>query len=135
MNISKVILFLTAIFLSGVAVGQTVKKPKAPSAEPARAVLLFDRKSGAIRQNTNAYQAMPIASITKVMTAYVVLNSGVSLDEMLTVVPQKLETSKTLKTGTQVSRLDLLRLALVASDNLAAKLLAVHTSWRIRFVH
>jgi D-alanyl-D-alanine endopeptidase (penicillin-binding protein 7) len=126
MNISKVILFLTAIFLSGVAVGQTVKKPKAPSAEPARAVLLFDRKSGAIRQNTNAYQAMPIASITKVMTAYVVLNSGVSLDEMLTVVPQKLETSKTLKTGTQVSRLDLLRLALVASDNLAAKLLAVH---------
>ena len=126
MNISKVILFLTAIFLSGLALGQTVKKPKAPSAEPARAVLLFDRKSGAIRQNTNAYQAMPIASITKVMTAYVVLNSGVSLDEMLTVVPQKLETSKTLKTGTQVSRLDLLRLALVASDNLAAKLLAVH---------
>lgn len=126
MSISKVVLFLTAILLSGVALGQTAKKPKAPPAESARAVLLFDRKSGAIRQNTNAYQAMPIASITKVMTAYVVLDSRVSLDEMLTVVPQKLETSRTLRAGTQVSRLELVRLALVASDNLAAKLLAVH---------
>lgn len=124
----KICLLVTVTFLSNIipAQAQSNKKPKAPTAEPARAVLLVDRKSNTIRQNINAYQAMPIASITKIMTAYVVLDSGVSLDEMLTVVPQKLETSRTLKANTQVSRLDLLRLALVSSDNLAAKLLAVH---------
>lgn len=124
----KICLLVIATFLSNITSiqAQSNRKPKAPTAEPARAVLLVDRKSNTIRQNINAYQAMPIASITKLMTAYVVLDSGVSLDEMLTVVPQKLETSHALKAGTQISRLDLVRLSLVASDNLAAKLLAVH---------
>jgi D-alanyl-D-alanine endopeptidase (penicillin-binding protein 7) len=126
MRLTRIFLLVIFSILSSLTTAQTVKKSKPVTVEPARAVLLFDRKSNTIRQNINAYQAMPIASITKVMTAYVVLDSGVSLDEMLTVVPQKLETSRTLKAGTQVSRLELVRLSLVVSDNLAAKLLAVH---------
>lgn len=124
----KICLLVITTFSSNIGLAQTQpnKKPKAHTVEPARAVLLIDRKSNAIRQSINAYQPMPIASITKVMTAYVVLDSNVSLDEMLPVVAQKLETSRNLKPGTKVSRLDLVRLSLVASDNLAAKLLAVH---------
>jgi D-alanyl-D-alanine endopeptidase (penicillin-binding protein 7) len=68
---------------------------------------------------------MPIASVTKLMTAYVVLESHADLGEKITVKAQKIEGSPVLKAGMRVTREELLHLALISSDNLAAKMLAI----------
>jgi D-alanyl-D-alanine endopeptidase (penicillin-binding protein 7) len=102
------------------------KKSKAPPAEPARAVLLFDRKTNTVQEAQEIHTAMPIASLTKLMTVLVVLESHTNLDEHLPVVPQKIEGSRVLRTGMSITRRELINLSLIASDNLASKLLAVH---------
>ncbi len=122
-NLLRCFVFYGFLFLIPTTV-QAAEKTKI--SQPARAVLLYDRKNNTIRQQLNINDQMPIASITKVMTVYTVLDSRAPLDEMLTVDRQKLETSKVLKIGSKVSRLELIQLSLIASDNLAAKLLAVH---------
>ena len=99
---------------------------EAKKAEPARAILVFNRTTGTIADQLNIHEAMPIASVTKLMTAYVVLESRADLDEKLAVIPQKIESSRVLRTGMVITRRELLNLALISSDNLAAKLLAVH---------
>jgi len=63
----------------------------------------------------------PIASITKMFTALAVLDSGVSLFEKITV---KSNLSGRLPNSVNITRIDLLRLMLVASDNKAADSLA-----------
>jgi D-alanyl-D-alanine endopeptidase (penicillin-binding protein 7) len=68
---------------------------------------------------------MPIASVTKLMTAYIVLESHANLDEKVTIRRQKIEGSRFLNDGMQVTRNELLYLTLISSDNLAAKMLAV----------
>ncbi|MGB6007704.1 serine hydrolase [Castellaniella sp.] len=66
----------------------------------------------------------PIASITKLMTALVVLKAGQPLDEMIRIdasddgVPSELPSR--LAVGTSLSRSDLLHLALMSSENSAA---------------
>ena len=93
--------------------------------EPARAVLIFDRTSNKVVEENNIRTAMPIASVTKLMTAYVTLESRADLNEKITIRRQKIEGSPVLKDGMIVTRNELLHLALISSDNLAAKMLAV----------
>lgn len=112
---------LLALFLSMPA---TAKKP-VKVVEPARAVLIFDRASNKIVDEKNIHNAMPIASVTKLMTAYVVLESKADLNEKIIIRRQKIEGSPVLKDGMVVTRNELLHLALISSDNLAAKMLAV----------
>jgi D-alanyl-D-alanine endopeptidase (penicillin-binding protein 7) len=100
-------------------------KKTAPPAPEARAVLLFDRKTGTVKEELNIHDVMAIASVTKLMTAYVVLESRANLDEKVTIRRQKIEGSRVLVDGMAVTRSELLYLALIASDNLAAKMLAV----------
>ena len=104
-----------------------VAKPKksVEVREPARAVLIFDRSSNKITEEKNIYEAMPIASVTKLMTAYVVLETKVDLNEKVTIRRQKIEGSPVLKDGMQLTRNELIHLSLISSDNLAAKMLAV----------
>lgn len=72
--------------------------------------------------------ARPIASITKLMTALVVIESGLPMDELLTIaasdrnVPSELPAR--LNAGARLSRTDLLHLALASSENSAAHALA-----------
>ncbi|MBC7994223.1 MAG: serine hydrolase, partial [Rhizobacter sp.] len=72
--------------------------------------VLFSKNSGAV---------LPIASITKLMTALVVTEAGQSLDEMLTVsqddVSATAGSSSRLRPGTQLSRGEMLHLALMSS--------------------
>ena len=72
----------------------------------------------------------PIASITKLMTAMVVLDGGQPLDEWLPIVKPKKTHGKNaysrLRTGSEATRASLLRLTLMASENLAAYSLAHH---------
>lgn len=64
----------------------------------------------------------PMASITKLMSAYVTITGGLDQDEELVVVGK--EGSLKIRQGMKLSRYQLIELALVSSDNLAARTLA-----------
>ena len=72
----------------------------------------------------------PMASITKVMTAMVVLDAHLPLDEMLTVdishTPEMKGIYSRVRLNSQISRRDMLLLALMSSENRAAASLAHH---------
>lgn len=78
----------------------------------------------------NADRVVPIASITKLMTALVVLESGESLDAWLTIVDREHDVSKNaysrIRIGSELTRESLLRITLMSSENLAAHVLASH---------
>ncbi len=81
-------------------------------------------------QRGDPNQPRPIASITKLMTALVVLEAKQPLGEVLTVTSDDFDrikgTHSPLVAGTQLTRAEALQLALVASDNRAAMVLARH---------
>ena len=72
--------------------------------------------------------AFPIASITKLMTAMVILDSGLPLDEKITITRDDRDllrmSSSRLKCGATLTRQELLLLALMSSENRAASALA-----------
>ena len=76
-------------------------------------------------KNTNA--VVPIASITKLMTAIVVLEAKLPLDEYVMISTDDIDdikgTHSRLKVGSRLTREGLLRLALMASENRAASAL------------
>lgn len=63
----------------------------------------------------------PIASVTKLMTALVVVRDGYNLDEL---VPVSAGSSPNIRGGMQLTRRELVYLSLVSSDNLASVTLA-----------
>lgn len=93
-------------------------------------VLIVDADAGTRIYSKGADIVTPIASLTKLMTAIVVLESGASLDEMLTVDINDLDFVKgsrsRLSMGTQLTRREMLHLALMSSENRAASALARH---------
>lgn len=78
----------------------------------------------------DASSRMPIASITKLMTAMVVLDAGQNLAEVLTVSAGDIDrlkgTGSRLGLGTRLTRDEMLNLALMSSENRAASALARH---------
>ena len=87
-------------------------------------VLHYDINKEKYLHNNNINQTRPIASITKLMTAMVVLDSKPNLQEKLT-LSKKVKSSLPRQ---QFSRLDLLNAMLVKSDNGAAETLAENYS-------
>lgn len=94
------------------------------------AVLVQDQTTGAVLFEKNAEAVVPIASITKLMTAMVTLDSKPNLDEMLTIGDEDVDvlkgTHSRLVVGTRLSREEMLRLALMSSENRAAATLSRH---------
>ena len=117
-----IIAFVFALLFSAGAFAKS--KPTAPPAPEARAVLLFDQKTKTVLEGINIHERMPIASVSKLVTAYVVLESRVDLDQLVPVVPSATDHSRVLKPGSFVTRRELINMALIASDNLAARTLA-----------
>ena len=116
-----------------------VKKKVEPRAElqdaddlllKSSAVVVQDQSSGEVLFEKNSDAVLPIASITKLMTAMVVLDAQLSLSETLSIGHEDVDTlkgtSSRLKVGTQLSREDMLLLALMASENRAASALSRH---------
>jgi D-alanyl-D-alanine endopeptidase (penicillin-binding protein 7) len=89
--------------------------------------LLVDQETQEVLFSKNAEAVLPIASITKLMTALVVTEAGLPLDEVLTVTPEdaavRAGSRNTLVAGARLTRGDMLHLALMASENRAAHLL------------
>lgn len=90
--------------------------------------LVIDDREDVVLYERRAERQMPIASITKLMTAMVIIDSGLPLDEPLTITRADRDTlrySKSrLKYGVMLTRGDMLLLALSASENRAASALA-----------
>jgi serine-type D-Ala-D-Ala endopeptidase (penicillin-binding protein 7) len=87
-------------------------------------VLVLDPATGQTLFSKNADQAAPIASITKLMTAMIVLDAKLPMDEAIEISSEDIDTIKNTRSrlpiGTHFRRDDLMRLALMASDNRAA---------------
>lgn len=94
----------------------------------ARHMLVFDDSTGQVLMAKDADAVVPIASITKLMTAMVVLDAGLDPDEQLRIVradgDSSMQRHSLLADGVAVSRGALLQLALLPSENRAAAALA-----------
>lgn len=92
--------------------------------------LVVDQKTGKVLYSKNTEARAPIASITKLMTAMVVLDAKLPLGERLVIgnedVDQLRNTHSRLRVGTKLSREMALQLALMSSENRAASALARH---------
>ena len=88
------------------------------------AAIVIEQGGGQVFYAKNIESVVPIASITKLMTAMVVLDANLPLAERITVTAADLDdikgTRSRLKLGTTLTRAELLHLALMSSENRAA---------------
>jgi D-alanyl-D-alanine endopeptidase (penicillin-binding protein 7) len=134
-----------------VAQAQTVQKKVKPAAKPQKkpvkkvadqlhearqlavqsgSALVIEQDGGDPLYQKNASLVVPIASITKVMTAMVVLDSTPNLQAPITVSDEDVDylrgSRSRLQVGSVVTRETALLLALMSSENRAANALARH---------
>jgi len=87
-------------------------------------VLIIDQSDSSVLYSRHSDVALPIASITKLMTALVVLDAQQPLDEPIRITEADRDLPKAsfsrLAVGTVLSRGDLMHLALMSSENRAA---------------
>lgn len=109
------------------AIARASVKSGAPALKSA-SVLVMDQAGQRVLYAKNENAVMPIASITKLMTALVVLDAWLPPGELITISRQDKDglkgTGSRLQVGMKLTRDDLLRLALMASENRAAAALA-----------
>ncbi|MBR0568618.1 D-alanyl-D-alanine endopeptidase [Azoarcus sp. L1K30] len=94
------------------------------------AFYVANQETGEVLLEKNGGAVLPIASITKLMTAMVVLEASPSLSEELTIDEEDIDqikgTGSRLSVGTRLTREQMLQLALMSSENRAASSLARH---------
>jgi len=92
------------------------------------AAIVFDERDNEVIMARNAEEVIPIASLSKLMTAMVILDANLNMEEVITITEDdkdRLRYSKSrLRIGMQYTRKDLLLIALAASENRAAMALA-----------
>lgn len=88
---------------------------------------VMDQVTSEVLFEKNSRVPLPMASITKLMTALVVLDSQQDMNEILEVTSQDIDYEKNsrsrLRVGAQLSRTDMLHIALMSSENRAASAL------------
>src|SRR5210317_2309314 len=93
----------------------TIKSPKA---------IIYDAQTGDVIYQKKANEKSSIASLTKLMTAMVIIDSNLDLDKKITITKNDFDkikgTTSRLWLGSELSRKELLSIALIASDNRAA---------------
>ncbi|MEO6064791.1 MAG: D-alanyl-D-alanine endopeptidase [Lysobacterales bacterium] len=92
--------------------------------------LVLDQDTNEVLFSKNSQAVLPIASLTKLMTALVVTEADLPLNELLSVTDADIDTEKgsrsRLGVGTQLTREQMLHLALMSSENRAAHALGRH---------
>lgn len=105
----------------------TLKNTPAPRLSSAIA-MIYDEQTQRPLFTKNANEVVPIASITKLMTAMVVLDARLPLDENITISSLDRDrfkgTRSRLRNGMTLTRGELMKLALMSSENVAAAALA-----------
>lgn len=127
------LLLSTGISVAPLAIarGSAVEvKGTAPLELASGSAMVVDLQTNKVIYANNADKVVPIASITKLMTAMVVLDAKLPLDEILSV---DIDQTKELKgvfsrvrVNSEISRKDMLLLTLMSSENRAAASLAHH---------
>ncbi len=123
-----------AIMLQLVCQTVDARHSAAPRSHPvdvrSNSVLVMDEKTSHVLYAKQSDVAAPVASITKLMTALVVLDAKQSLDEKITITEEDTDLAKPsasrLVVGSRFTRDDLLHVALMSSENRAANALARH---------
>jgi D-alanyl-D-alanine endopeptidase (penicillin-binding protein 7) len=90
--------------------------------------MIVHQETGEIIYQKNAYTTASIASLTKIMTAMVVLDSEINLNEEVKITKADMDrikrTGSRIPLGARLTRYELLKFALMASDNRAASALS-----------
>lgn len=119
-----------AALLACAVAGVAQAEQAVPFTWHAQHLMVVDEASGEVLLSKDERQAVPMASLTKLLTAMVVLDAGQDPEELLTIDTADLDTLKHTRSGVPVgaalSRAKMLELALLASDNHAASSLARH---------
>jgi len=110
----------------------TVETQVVPFKINAKYALVIDQTTGEILYAKGADTIVPIASITKLMTAVVTLDASLDLEETIQISQEEVNatmlrgrvTSKSLPMGATLSRAELLHVTLMNSQNRAAVALA-----------
>jgi len=101
-----------------------------PLALKSSVALVLDQDTNEVLFSKNPQAVLPIASITKLMTALVVVEANLPLDEKISISDDDVDTEKNtrsrLQVGTVLTRGEMLHLALMASENRAAHALGRH---------
>ena len=107
----------------------SVNLSAAPAVE-AQAFLVKDIASGAILESKNADKIIPLASLTKLMTALIAVERGADLDEIVEIGAKDRVGGdiEYFLPGDKVKFRDLLAAALIASSNTAANVIAKKVS-------
>lgn len=125
------------LLLAGSCVTSNVSAAEAPlKRDPSQlhlashSALLVDLQTNQVMYENNPDQVVPIASVTKLMTAMVVLDAKQSMSEELRVDISQTKEMKgvfsRVKLGSTLNRHDMLLIALMSSENRAAATLAHH---------
>jgi D-alanyl-D-alanine endopeptidase (penicillin-binding protein 7) len=95
-----------------------------PLALKSNVAYVVDQNSSQVLFEKNANVALPIASITKLMTGLVVVQAGLDMNEVITITDADVDhrkfTSSRLRVGARMTRGNLLHIALMSSENRAA---------------
>tara|TARA_R110002050_G_scaffold57423_5_gene129358 strand:- start:279961 stop:280824 length:864 start_codon:yes stop_codon:yes gene_type:complete len=96
----------------------------------AGSALLVDLQTNKILYSSNPNMVLPIASVTKLMTAMVALDAKLPLEQQLPITIRDTKEMKgvysRVRIGSEISRRNMLLLALMSSENRAAASLAHH---------
>jgi len=126
MGSMKLASLLLALFvpLAAVADAQGDARPRTIPDVRSHAYYILDEEASSVLAARNERIAVPIASITKLMTALVVLEAGQSMDQVVTINADDVRgtagNASRLASGYKLSRRNLLHLALMSSENRAA---------------
>lgn len=128
----RCVLFSLLVALSTLSHAQTPAKKPAQLELASVNAMVIDLQDNDVLYSRNADVVVPIASVSKLMTAMVVLDDKAPLDEWIAVDVSKTREMKNVfshvRIGSQLKRKDMLLLALMASENRAAATLAHHYS-------
>ncbi|TAL07914.1 MAG: D-alanyl-D-alanine endopeptidase [Porticoccaceae bacterium] len=118
-------LLAATLALGALAAGsaEATGRQQAPQLQ-SRSALVMRADTGEVLYRKNAEETLPIASITKLMTAMVVLDAKQSLDERIQITNEDVDhlraSSSRLAVGTVLTRREAFTLALMSSENRAA---------------
>jgi D-alanyl-D-alanine endopeptidase (penicillin-binding protein 7) len=135
--VTIVLALVTVISAQGVQAARATKAKAAPVTKVAPALrlsshhaIVVDASTGRPLMTKDSGATVPIASITKLMTAMVVLDAKLPMDDTLTVTSDDVDMLKhsysRVRVGTQHTRYEMLRMALMSSENRAASALSRH---------
>lgn len=132
----SILRLLLALTGAALAPNVTLANEAALQRDPAQlhlasgSALLIDLQTNKVIYQSKADQVLPIASVTKLMTAMVVLDAKQSMSEELTIdisqTPEMRGVFSRVKLGSTLNRHDMLLIALMSSENRAAASLAHH---------